>query len=214
MALFSTGDGFPSPETTFVMRLNNDVWAKRALITALFLLSQPYNWEQIGTATPQEAADCFSEAMATLRWGGLMIGAIIPYVSTNPPDLTIACDGGTYNRVDYPLLYAALDSAYIIDADTFTTPNLNGRAVIGADGTYTVNSTGGSATHTLDISEIPSHDHTYIPPTLNVDMETPGAPDLFAAGVGLPTVTGATGGGGAHNNMQPYIALNWAIVAA
>ena len=85
-----------------------------------------------------------------------------------------------------------------------------GRTIVGIDGGQTEfdtnGETGGAKTHTLTVDEIPSHRHTYTQPN------TPSA----NVGVGLtnsvPGVTeginsGATGGGAAHNNLQPYIVV-------
>lgn len=93
---------------------------------------------------------------------GAMIGTVVPTViaAANLPAYLLFCDGSTYNRVDYPDLYALLDSAFITDADHFTTPDLRGRTVIGANGTYAVGSSGGESTHTLTSTEMPSHTHT------------------------------------------------------
>ena len=69
----------------------------------------------------------------------------------------------------------------------------------------TAQETGGAKTHTLSIAEIPSHTHTS---TLRGNGEDenqniPSASDNTDPS--LTMTTDATGGGGAHNNLQPYI---------
>src|SRR5262249_38638425 len=93
------------------------------------------------------------------------IGSVIPYFTTDPPPNTLVCDGASYNRVDFPILYALLDSAFIIDADTFFVPDMRGRAFIGVGtgsglSTYAMGDTGGEESHTLTTTEMPSHSHT------------------------------------------------------
>lgn len=82
-----------------------------------------------------------------------------------------------------------------------------GRALVGIDTGQTefdtVEETGGAKTHTLSTSEIPSHTHTrtYSGAAGGTTNQAPG-------GASAGTVnTGATGGGGAHNNLQPYIVV-------
>lgn len=230
MALFQTGDGTGSPVISCILRLRGDVWAKRALIEALFLLTQDYNWAIQGSASIEYASELFSEALNTVKFGAYMVGSMVPYVTTNPPFGTIPCDGASYLRTDYPLLYSVIDNAYIIDADTFTTPVMAGQAVIGAGlaasgTTFNVNSNGGSETHTLTVAELASHTHI---DTGHTHVDGQAAPTLIAIGAGVPApsaipsvgLTGSananlanTGSDNPHNNMQPYLALNWAIIA-
>ena len=122
----------------------------------------------------------------------------------------------------------------------FRLPDLRGRAVAGVDnmggtdaGRLSISNTLGTATgaetHTLTSAEMPSHTHTqnihghafndpgFIPGVTNISVSAGGtgfygrtaSQGLF---VGDATATNQnTGGGGAHNNMQPTIVLNYII---
>ena len=101
---------------------------------------------------------------------------------------------------------ASIPSGWSLCDGTNGTPDLTDKFVVGAGDTYAVNATGGSATHTLTISEMPTHSHN--------------AYFRFAAAGGTATEaqwgvsgsagnkeTSSTGGGGAHENRPPYFAL-------
>ena len=75
--------------------------------------------------------------------------------------------------------------------------------VLSAGDTYEAGSTGGEATHTLTIDEIPSHTHQ-----VKISADT-GWNSIGKSG-GTESTNGAsypTGGGQAHNNMPPYLAV-------
>lgn len=187
------------------------------LNAALVELGRESNYDPAGSMSPEDTAHVFRvmlEGMDDLSW---QIGWIVPYITASAPDGTLPCDGSTHLRADWPTLYSLLDSAFIVDADTFRTPDLRGRTVIGTGQgagltNRALNASGGAETHTLSEPEMPIHSHTYTPPAPNIDLESPGAPDLIAAGLGLPTQTGTAGGGNAHNNMPPFLALNYCLV--
>lgn len=89
---------------------------------------------------------------------------------------------------------------------------IQGKFLLGAYGnTYKAGSTGGEATHTLTTSEMPSHNHAVYYPNAGADdhsapVNYPDGPSdstYYAVG----SYTSREGGGKAHNNMPPYLAV-------
>jgi len=202
---------------------------------ALLNLCNPYNFEEFGTASAQEAADAFSEMVdkfAANQGVCRMVGEIILWSTASSPDPDwLTCDGTSLLRTDYPDLFAVIGVTYgAADVDHFSLPDLRGRTVIGI-GTGSgltaraLGDIGGEEVHTLTTTEAPSHTHADAGHT---HSEIPAAPAVGAAIVGIPIpsavpgvgITGvgfaslnSSGGNGAHNNIQPFIALNYLIVA-
>lgn len=229
-------DGFPTPETipaTRTVRLlaiPNDRQFIAAVGGALHRLTDPEQWKPVGAVTPDEAAYA---ALLMLKdyWEKAMIGIVVPYASLNPPPYTLPCDGKLYNRVDYPLLYAAIDPFFRQNADQFRVPQLVGRVVVGAEivpdeEIFYPGAAGGEMQHQLTVAELPSHSHSDAGHThtegiavpavagLGVDVPVPSAtPAPGVTGVGFANIQ-PTGSNTPHNNMQPYQALKYAIFYA
>lgn len=127
----------------------------------------------------------------------------------------LLADGAPYSRTGYAALFAAIGTVYgSSDASTFKVPNLKGRVPVGVNAGDTefdaLGETGGAKTHQLTLSEIPSHNHTI---SSSVAVGT-GGPYNFIAGSAVDIAAiaaNANGGDGAHNNLQPYIALHYII---
>lgn len=77
--------------------------------------------------------------------------------------------------------------------------------LLSAGSTYTAGDTGGEATHTLTVDEIPSHTHTFRVSTAETDWNT-NAATSGGTSYAQPA-TSSTGGGLAHNNMPPYLVV-------
>lgn len=75
----------------------------------------------------------------------------------------------------------------------------------------------GAKTHTLSTAEMPAHTHIITSQTATTGGATSyehGTLDTSSAEAEATEVTGSTGGGGAHNNVQPSIAVYlWKRVA-
>ncbi len=116
----------------------------------------------------------------------------------------------------YPIGSIYLSAGSTSPASLFggTWARLEGKFLLGANSSYALGSTGGEATHTLTTGEMPSHTHSFNKtPTFGTKGDWDGGyqtmydGDSFYKGTSALSIT-ATGGGGAHNNMPPYLAVN------
>ncbi len=135
----------------------------------------------------------------------------------NYPSTKTPRNAETFNAMQIGLmeLVFPIGSTYI--TQTNTNPNsilkfgtwerLKGKVCLGLDeddtNFNTIGKTGGESKHTLTINEIPSHDHNS-----NVQLEGQGNNEWSIRAVqqyvGGKVSTSTTGGGQAHNNLQPY----------
>jgi microcystin-dependent protein len=144
-------------------------------------------------------------------------GMIQLFAGSTAPNGYLFCDGSSYNVVDYPNLFAIIGYTYGGAAGTFNVPNLQGRVPVGLSSSVptgyanALGQVGGEPTHQLTINEMPSHNHSYFnqPNTheVAVSLTTTGTAD----NVDVNQTTGNTGGNLPHNNLQPYIVLNYII---
>lgn len=187
-------------------------------VMAVSILHNRNLWHNQGTSLSDLEWDvldsqislCLDELMSGL------VGLIVPAIfATASAFKFLPCDGGTYQRDDYPLLYDALDSQYILSGTQFTLPDLRDRFIAGAGGSYAHGDTGGTNEHTLTLAEIPAHSHSYNQYTFGVDIESVGVPD--PTGVGQPTIpqnTSNAGSGNAHENRPPFFAIPFYVIAS
>lgn len=146
--------------------------------------------------------------------GGVMpAGATIPYAGNSTPDGWLLCTGGAFSRTTYLRLFTAIGTIHGTGdgATTFNVPALQGYTVVAksAGGIFnTMAKTTGELTHTLTIAEMPSHTHT-------VTAGNAGAGGQINWGnfnnSNFVATSSATGGDGAHNNVQPSYVLNYII---
>ena len=151
-------------------------------------------------------------AISTLQALAIPPGVMYIWSAATAPSGWKLCDGSAISRTTFATLFAVIGTTYGAGdgSTTFNIPNLQSNVPIGASGTYALGSTGGEATHVLTTPEMPAHTHSF------TSVSFPSG-TFFVTGSGTTTVTapasttGSTGGGGAHNNLQPYLALNYII---
>ena len=125
----------------------------------------------------------------------------------------------------YPCPYYPVGSIYISVNSTNpgtvfggTWEQIKDTFLLSCGSTYEAGSTGGEATVSLQVNNLPPHDHTErLPESFRIsanagsggyvsDATNPKTP--YAGGTYSSSVkTGTTGGGQAHNNMPPYLAV-------
>ncbi|MCW9039385.1 MAG: phage tail fiber protein [Rhodospirillales bacterium] len=147
---------------------------------------------------------------------GSPAGSVIMFAGSTPPAGWLACDGAVVSRDTYADLFAAIGTAWGTGdgSTTFNLPDLRGRAPIGVGqgsglSNRSLAATGGAETHQLSVAEMPSHAHAG---TLRSSQASQTGTDGLW-GVTSGTSTGSAGGNGAHNNMQPFAAINFIIKA-
>ena len=138
------------------------------------------------------------------------MGLTKPDVNDKVAD-TIAALAANFDKLDamYPIgtIYQSTKST---NPSTFlggTWTALTGRFLVGAGTDYPAGTTGGEATHTLTIGEMPSHTHVISPTGHSSSIDTGGmssVPVTDNSGVSALYETQSRGGGAAHNNMPPY----------
>lgn len=148
------------------------------------------------------------------------VGMIVDYVGTTAPAGWAVMDGSTITggQTLYPSLWAVLPSAFKSGAN-IVLPDTRGRVAVGrnpSDADFdNVGDTGGAKTVTLSTAEMPSHGHT-LGPGQSFGMSFGGNAGAFTTLIAQvqyinqgsyqgPYEAMPTGGGGAHNNLQPFI---------
>lgn len=152
----------------------------------------------------------------------LPIGIVLPFATTVAPQGWLICNGQEVSKVTYVSLWNVIGTTFgVADDDTkFKLPDLRGRVIVGNGAGInltpkTLGQTGGAETHTLTIDEIPSHTHNTANTVQKTGNNTPGTIDSTANEIDnvntVTTTSSATGGGQAHNIMQPFTVLNYII---
>jgi microcystin-dependent protein len=162
------------------------------------------------------------------------IGKIMMYASATPPARWLVCDGSAVSRTTYAALFDVIGTSYGAGdgSTTFNLPDFSGRMPLG--GVSGIGETGGEETVALTTNQMPihshggtlgedgEHTHTY---TSAVDSALHGnTGDMWPySSVAQSRVTNSAGahthdltinnagGGQAHNNMPPYLGINFLI---
>ena len=142
------------------------------------------------TATEVRVLIGAAESAATLL-AVYPVGSIYTSIVSTSPSTHF---GGTWVSFGQGRVLVGHDDAAEPDTD-FVAPSGDGSSVL----------VGGAKTHTLSVGEIPSHTHGIS----NFEDPTGTGSNGSANGASsFSTVnTDATGGGGAHNNLQPYVVV-------
>lgn len=164
------------------------------------------------------------------------IGEISIFAGTFAPKGWMLCDGQLLPIRNYVALFSILGVQYGGDGkNTFALPNLNGRVPIGTGEGLGLTpryqgEAGGSASVTLLAEQMPPHLHTgmgfagngttsdpanAVWAQYNTTTRPPTTTPLYGTNSDVMPMAAASlapaGGGQPHNNMQPYLGLNFII---
>lgn len=132
------------------------------------------------------------------------------------------CNGQTLPINQNQALFSLLGTTFGGDGRVnFQLPNLQGRVPVHVGGNITLGQQGGEVAHTLSIAEMPQHTHVASFSQTEGDQGLPpgNLPGPYANGYAAPgsfqalasTTVSNAGGSQAHNNLQPYLVLNFSI---
>jgi len=154
-----------------------------------------------------------------------------------PPRGWAFCNGQLLPIAQNTALFALLGTFYGGDGrSNFALPDLRGRVPIhfGSDAngnSYALGQTGGVENVTLTLVELPAHSHSFSGTSAPANVKRPVANaayaqstlagpispgnSFYAASESLvainPNTVAVAGGGQPHDNLQPYLVLNWCI---
>jgi microcystin-dependent protein len=151
----------------------------------------------------------------------------IKIVSFNfPPKGWALCNGQLLPINQNQALFALLGTTYGGNGQTnFALPNLRGRVPIHMGSGHTLGEAAGSTSVTLNIQQLPTHFHGVVPAaSANANASVVDPANNFWANAGktdftldapnsvmLPNSLTSVGGSQPHNNMAPYLVLNFII---
>ena len=149
-----------------------------------------------------------------------LVGEIKMWAGDTVPYGWLLCDGSEVSKTEYPYLYSSIGDLWGVPSSSsnFKLPNLAGRVPVGynsADTDFsTVGKTGGEKTHKLTKAEMPAHTHRlYSRSVYRGSGNYVAHCDENNASTSYAYNTGNTGGGAAHNNLQPYAVIKYIICA-
>jgi len=152
------------------------------------------------------------------------VGEIRMFAGNFAPAGWQLCEGQLLPISENETLFNLIGTTYGGDGmTTFALPDLRGRVPVHQGNGYVLSQTGGSEIVTLAVPQMPAHSHPLIAST---NLATSNRPDgrvpaqsravpLYTEGspsVTLPAAAaGSVGGSQPHENLQPYLCLNFII---
>lgn len=151
------------------------------------------------------------------------VGEIRMFAGNFPPVGWAFCDGALLAISENTVLFQLIGTTYGGDGQqTFALPDLRGRVPMHMGNGFTLAQSGGTETVTLTVNQIPTHGHT---PLCQTGPGTQASPQngIWAASAlnqyssaapGVPMNAGAlgvTGNNLPHDNLMPYLGINFII---
>ena len=151
------------------------------------------------------------------------LGEIRLFSFNVPPSGWAACNGQTLSISGNQALFSLLGTTYGGDGQsTFALPDLGGRVPVCVGNGYVLGAAGGQASVPLTVAQLPAHQHQAYASSNSATAADPGnaywaassSPAYAPLGSGVtldPGAIQAVGAGQAHQNMAPYLTVNFCI---
>lgn len=153
------------------------------------------------------------------------LGEIRPFAFPFAPKGWHLCDGALLSIAQNTALFSILGTTYGGNGTTtFALPDLRGRVPVNVDpyGSVSLGQMAGEMVHVLNINEMPAHNHlasanSSAASSTSATGNTWGTPTsslVYADSANVNMKSNAlptTGGSQPHDNMQPYLVMNFCI---
>ncbi|MEI6409102.1 MAG: tail fiber protein [Bacteroidota bacterium] len=152
------------------------------------------------------------------------VGEIRMFAGNFAPAGWALCDGTLLSILEYETLFNLIGTTYGGDGQsTFAMPDMRGRIPLHQGSGFVLAQTGGAETVTLTANQIPSHTHPMIASGNTANSPNPGnnfigissQVNAFFSDIPVTNMNAASvssvGGNQPHNNMQPYLCINYII---
>lgn len=172
--------------------------------------------EQTGTLTIDDTRILLSDMLWTFYTENpamTPVGTTLLWHMPTPPDRWLICEGAGHSTALYPELFALWGYKYGGSGAFFAVPDMSGRIPWGASISIPLDDEYGAATHTLTISEMPSHNHQLQRGSQTAGGTTPRIVMPNNTTFGPLPVTGGEGGGNPHNNIPPVLGVHFIVYA-
>lgn len=164
----------------------------------------------IGTDKPSWLTD-YNNDMANIDKNSTPTGTISQFAGETAPEGYLLCQGQELNITTYQKLFNVIKNKFGGNGTTtFKLPDMNGKFPLAVSSKLGLGAIGGEEYHTLTAAEIPAHAHSYR--VTNAYVQT-GVNNIKCTDTVVSDwkATENAGGGQAHYNMPPFIALNYII---
>ncbi|MEM7116126.1 MAG: tail fiber protein [Chloroflexota bacterium] len=149
------------------------------------------------------------------------IGEIRLFGFNFPPRGWARCDGALLSIEQNQALYSILGTAFGGDGRTdFALPDMRGRTPMHVDSGFAAGTEEGEEFVALTVTEIPNHTHSVVVADSGATSNDPtgrllAQASIYGAATSLEAMSassvGNAGGGQGHNNMQPFLVVNFCI---
>ena len=155
------------------------------------------------------------------------VGEIRMFAGNFAPAGWMFCEGQLLPISENETLFQLIGTTYGGDGQsTFALPNLQSRLPVHVGPGFALGQSGGAESVTLTTSQIPAHNHVYLATLNAADSTAPSSSKTVARtqaatitpyGTDAPSSTlgvqslGSAGGSQPHDNMQPFLCVNFII---